>query len=674
MRVWVCLGWMLVTFAAVGAADPVIAAPPQNDADTDVRADVYIDDSLEAHDKIERARRLARRERWPEAAALLEDASATAGDKLVQIGPLSYVGIQEYVADLVCRWPPMGIDAYRALVEDDAISALQSAGDVDRLESLVDVFDRYFCTATAAELADRIGQKAIEVGELALAERHYRRVLDRHPDARRYAEKYRAMVMLLQVMQGDALAPEPEDANLPVRWMGEDRTIGAVWGEVVAAFSNAGSNASSSDWPIFGGSPARNRAVSSSVDELGLLWRFRGFLASPSDSDGLGDSISPHRRRDSARHLSIQPVNAGDLIFVQHYREILALHQNTGAIAWRYRPDEAGADHASDLDDQPPGWDSVTVHGGRVYAALSGEVVPYYGYESAQHPPEMVCLDARTGRALWRTNHEKVGEAFAEVSFDSSPLVRGKSLYVVGRRRRSFGFEDCYLFRFRADDGSLESRTHLGSASTGTFGARRATMSIAALQGDTIYVCTNLGTVAAISALTGNVRWLRVYSRDRRDDLREVTWTVREVKPWAFNPILYENGRVFCLPIDAPELLILAEDDGRILHSIPKTDLAEIESVFGVRDDLLCGFGKEAFCYDLSAGAIRWKAPLANGGKVFGRGVWTDERLLVPTRDGLSTFRISDGARTDRPWDTNGSPGNLRALPGQLLVSGDGVL
>ena len=142
--------------------------------------------------------------------------------------------------------------------------------------------------------------------------------------------------------------------------MGEDRTIGSVWPEVVAAFSN-GRSASTSDWPIFGGSPARNRAASSRIDELGLLWRFSGFLASPSVPDGGGEANSIYRRRESARHLSIHPVIVGDLIFAQHYREILALHRNMGTIAWRYRPDETNPDRPSDLDDQPPGWDAVTV-------------------------------------------------------------------------------------------------------------------------------------------------------------------------------------------------------------------------------------------------------------------------------------------------------------------------
>jgi len=320
MRVLVWSGWVLVAFAAAGAVDHVIAAPLQTDNDNDARADVYIDDSLAARDKIERARRLARRERWSEAAALLEDASATAGDKLVQIGPLSYVGIQKYVADLVCRWSSDGIDAYRALVEDDAISALQGAGEPGRLETLVHLFDRYFCTATAAELADRIGQKAIEVGELALAERLYRRVLDHHPDAARYADRYRAMVLLLKAMRREGADPSPEESKLPVRWMGEDRTIGSVWPEVVSAFSTLGSDSDASDWPIFGGDPSRNRSVSSSVDDLGLLWRYRGFVGSPSGSDGNGESPSPHRRRESPRHLSLHPVTFGDLVFVQYYR------------------------------------------------------------------------------------------------------------------------------------------------------------------------------------------------------------------------------------------------------------------------------------------------------------------------------------------------------------------
>ena len=45
--------------------------------------------------------------------------------------------------------------------------------------------------------------------------------------------------LLLQAMQGDAPTPDSEDVKLPVRWMGEDRTIGSVWPEVVAAFPNA---------------------------------------------------------------------------------------------------------------------------------------------------------------------------------------------------------------------------------------------------------------------------------------------------------------------------------------------------------------------------------------------------------------------------------------------------
>ena len=104
-----------------------------------------------------------------------------------------------------------------------------------------------------------------------------------------------------------------------------------------------------------------------------------------------------------------------------------------------------------------------------------------------------------TGRLLWRTDARSVEIRAAEVKFDASPLIRGDRLLIAGRRRRSFGFEDCYLYGFNARDGRLEYRVHLGSASTATLGSRATTTAIAALHDDTAYVCSGLGSIAAVS-------------------------------------------------------------------------------------------------------------------------------------------------------------------------------
>jgi len=660
-----------VTAAVLPAAGAGIAAPPDAGDPAGVRADVYIDDSLEARDKIDHAKRLARRGQWLDAAALLHEAAETAGDKLIEVAPLSYVGLTEYINGIIADWPADGIAAYRQIVEPDIAVALADETD-ESLARLVALFDRYFCTETAADLADRIGQQAVEAGELALAERLYRRVLDRHPDAARFADRYRAMVFVLQAIRGEAPILSPADRELPIQWKGEDRTLGSVLPEVTAMFALAASTAPDTDWPMFGGNPARDGSIASTVDELGLLWRYDGFLSAEEEANEGSETLTAQRWRETAKQLSLHAMLSDDLVFVQRYREIVALRRNTGARAWRYTPPAETGLQPSELSDLPPGCDAVTISGGRVYAALGGEVVPYYGYESAQHPPELVCLDARTGRLIWRIGQD--GSDFTEVSFDTAPLVQGDAMYIVGRRRRSFGFEDCYLYRFSAADGTQQARTHLGSASTGTYGARRATLAIPAMHGDTIFVCTNIGSIAAVSAQTGSVRWLRVYEREQEGETGDGAWTMREVKPWAFNPVIYREGRLYCLPIDAPCLLVLAGEDGRLIQTVPKTDLANIVSMYGVRDGLLCGFGDKAFCYNLESGAMRWTSDLAPTAQALGRGAWSGDRILVPTTEGLSSFALLDGGRTNAAWDTDGVPGNVLPLREHLLIAGDGAV
>ena len=640
-------------------------------ADTDT-TDVFINDSFEASDAISKARRLARAERWVEAAELLQQASDTVGDKLVRISQGYYVGLREHVSDLIAEWPQEGIAAYRALNEREIVAALAEVSSSRSVDEYLVLFNRYFCTSAAAELAEGIAQLAIEAGDFALAEHVYRRVLEAHPDATEHRPRYEAMLVLLRTMHGDgAAAVSDADARLKIRWMGQDRTIGEVLRGWEESFRPSVERFSALNWPVFAGDEGRNRPATTGVDELGLLWRFKGSMRPRAEQDaGLFDR--PLRGpRDRSRDLTIHPVVSGNLVYVQRYREVIALHRNTGVVAWRYRADDSMATDLPDIEEPTAGWNSATVHDGRLYVALPGDVVPYYGYESAQTPPELLCLDADTGRLIWPKDRQAAADRFPEISFDSAPLVRQGRLYIVGRRRRSFGFEDCYLFRFNATTGALDFKTHLGSASTGTFGSRQVTMAVAAMHGDTVFVCTNLGTIAAVSAPSGAVRWLRRYAREVGDDWNDLDWGGRRVDPWAFNPVIrVADDTIVCLPTDGAHVLVLAEDDGRLLRAIPVNEFGDIETLLGVREGLLCGVGKEAACYDLAAGSLRWSAPFPMGTNVFGRGVWADERLLVPTRDGLSIFGVADGERTDLPWDTGGQGGNLLAMPDQLLVAG----
>ena len=172
-------------------------------------SDVYLNDSFEAADAIAEARTLAGRGQWSEAARMLQQTSENAGDKLVRVAPGYYVGIRDHINMIIAGWPEAGINAYRALFEREMRESLSSPWVSRALHELLPLFDRYFCTAPAAELADTIGQLAIESGDLALAEYVYRRVLDNHPDGPGYAPRYEAMLRLIAAMRGEGEADRP---------------------------------------------------------------------------------------------------------------------------------------------------------------------------------------------------------------------------------------------------------------------------------------------------------------------------------------------------------------------------------------------------------------------------------------------------------------------------------
>ncbi len=653
--------------------------------------DVYVNDSFEAADAIARAQVLTRRKQWSEAAQALQHTSDTAADKLVRVAPGYYVGTREHINKMIAAWPKAGIAAYRSLFEREIQELLSSPTISRAASSLLPKFDRYFCTASAAKLADRIGQSAIESGDLTLADYVYRRVLEYHPDRDEYAPRYRAMLTVIAAMRGVGASHEsptqpagkqPEKAEpqtgpldrTKVRWMGEDITVLSVANEVREGFSALRAPTSPWEWPTFGGDVERNRRCSTDVEEPGLLWRFEAFGRRTGDSpEGRVEEFSGSRD-DHTRYLSIHPVLSDGLLFAQRFRDIVALYPNTGAVAWRFSARDKGSVEPNYLDEQPPGWDSVTVHDGRVYASLPGDAVPYYSYESSRSPPELVCLDAATGSVIWRIDQQAIEEAFAEVSFDSAPIIHQGRFFVVGRRRRSFGFEDCYLYRFDAATGMLEHRTHLGSASTGTFGSRLPTGTIPAMHGDTLYVCSNLGSVAAVSVQTGAVRWLRMYDREQTDADRGLIRLTRNAKPWHFNSAIWSAGRVIVLPSDTATVLVLDSRDGKRLHSLPVENLGGLETILGVRGDILCGAGREVACYDLANHSLRWSTPLPDGEGLHGRGVWADDRLLVPTRKLLCSFSVEDGKQSSVNWSGDGEGGNLLALPDQLLVAGAGRL
>ena len=637
--------------------------------------DVYLNDSFEADDWIAKAVRLTRQGQWEEAVALLNRVVDVHADKLTRTGPGCYINVLDRVGQLLAGWPTEGLAAYRRLAEPVARQQLLSAQRDRRVDLLLDVADRYFCTQAGWEAAEFAARMAVESGDFPLAVRMYRRLLNDHPDGQRSADHLVGRLAVVYALWGRAerareLAGRAGEAA-SVEWTGQAQPLRDLVESLLNEVHQTEQATGLSSWPTFGGDPARNSSVDFGIDDrLAVLWRLGGVGEAGEDPD-VEESSSYQQADGKGRLLSTNPVVADQVAYIHDNRTIRALQLATGRLLWSHAGLADSMSEALYADGELPSWFGPTIVAGRLYACLGREKIPYYGYDTPESLSALVCLDAETGETLWRADRASLGTTFEEMEFESAPIVTGGKVYVVARRKRPFGFQDCFLYRLDADTGREELRTHLGSASTGGFGYRRPTLAIPALYDDVVYVATNLATLAAVDRHTGRVRWLRLYER-----ISEARWrregrgSTRELSPWHYNAVICDGDKIYALPTDADSLMVLDRSSGDVQRTIAVEDLADVQTVLGVRGALIYGVGDRVFCYDLEAGEMSWESPLPEDDELLGRGLLTDRQVLLPGRTSLCVFDLATGRCSAQPWDSPGDAGNLVAVSGTLLVAG----
>ncbi|MCG3131436.1 MAG: Outer membrane protein assembly factor BamB [Phycisphaerae bacterium] len=680
-----CAGAYLLAFLLTHAGTNrscVRALSQTAPTESTVSVDVYVNDSFESRDALARAQVLARNRRWTEAAEVLHEASARYAAMVASTGrPGAYTSVGRLVRQTLASWPPEGVSAWRQLYEAESTAELSALGTErpDAAASWLAAYERFFISTEAGKATDELAQRLIERGLLESARSVYEDALRFHPDRDRYEAIWRRHLALVLAMTGDAAEArrllEIDDPGLMtgLRWMGEDRRARDVLTEIERAFTDLHACAPHpTDWPQWGGSPSRTRVGECNVSDPGLLWRHHedeGFSAaawSPPDAPEEAQRRSPLERSAGLRSI---PVASDELVVRQRTGELIAFQRRSGAKVWTWPDRDMTAGAA--LSEAPTGaLELPAIHAGAVIAAVATPSDTPFVAEAQPGPGALACLDHAGGRLRWLRTLASFGREHSDVTFDAAPLILRDQVFILGRRRRAFGFEDAYLYRLAARDGRLLSRVHVGSASTGSFGYRRATYSILAADRGLVFVCPQLGTIAAISEITGDVVWLRAYGQSAQRT-RAGRPSSEDVAAWTFSPPFCLGDRIVVLPSDADELLVLNAADGSTLAQVPRAQLSDAECLVGVVDSLVVTTGAAVCAYDLGAQELRWSTSLGDGQNPLGRPALLSDRVLVPTGMHLSTFDLRTGARTDRPWDADGGGGNLLPLGDVLLVAGD---
>ncbi|MEA1950672.1 MAG: PQQ-binding-like beta-propeller repeat protein, partial [Planctomycetota bacterium] len=426
------------------------------------------------------------------------------------------------------------------------------------------------------------------------------------------------------------------------------------------------------DWPTFAGAQWRNKIAPSEIDPAAPAWRIR--LC---------------KRESKAAVSSFHPAVVGNLVFVATAHEILGLDLRTGKPAWG-QVGEGGAGGAIFRDEladsratrpsrkaraarlaagMMPGMvasdalgpRTLTVRGGRLFAAMcspSGD-----GY--------MICLDLEAeGRLLWRIEPEN-----DDWAFEGAPVCDGPNVYVA---MRMIGIRpQAYVGCFDAQTGRRRWRRYICGADAAASAMRfQPTRQLLTLKGRRIYYNTNLGVVAALSTVDGQLEWISLYPQTKRPQPSRVAGLTGRSFQRNLNPCLYHRGLLYVAPADSPRIFALDAVTGQIVWQTG-SQVENVTHLLGVSGDRLIASGKRLYWIETgttnpaAGGKLKHVWPRAERAPGFGRGILAGEHIYWPTHEKIYIFnqRTAQLVKSIELGPKKASGGNLTIAHGRLLIA-----
>jgi outer membrane protein assembly factor BamB len=577
-----------------------------------------------------------------------------------------------------------------ALARGDVVAArrawLQLHGSLRTSDALAGELGVY--PALPWYLATRGKRLPLESDELrtALAAPAGLQFLPAHPDATASLADVRARLVVASALEGNIARAEWELDVFRQMHPNDEGRLGGRSGKYVdllAAFleqNRPQARSADSDWPTFAGNAARGRTASSAGTVGGMpLWSAELPLLK-GDRDALGQG----RARVGEHHgglLSFHPIVYDGLAIVLDPEAMRAFDLESGEPAWTVL-----------LREQPPPAPMTSMHvgvprytltagEGVVVAALPAAVVPSRRAPTVRREDlsRLVGVDLETRKLVF----EVVADD-ATMIFEGTPLIERGRVYVCFRRQAEIRpqlFAACYD---AASGRQLWQQLICSADSVGLGDLAEYGNSLVSLSGDTLYVNTNLGAVAALATQDGAIRWLTKYPRadfPAQKPERSDRHAFRDL-----NPCLIHQGQVICAPSDSDRIFSLDATSGHLVWTLPPGAAADAVHLLGVEQGYLLASGDYLYWIDVVAGQVATQFPAAlpvGPGLALptprgaGRGVVAADRVYWPTESSLNVFALSPD-RTGMFLE----PKRIEQLPltprtsmgANLVVTGDRLL
>jgi cellulose synthase operon protein C len=211
--------------------------------------------------------------------------------------------------------------------------------------------------------------------------------------------------------------------------------------------------------------------------------------------------------------------------------------------------------------------------------------------------------------------------------------------------RRSDVRPQAHVACFDAHNGKLKWRRMVSSAETpGQGQSNEITSNLLTLDGHRLYYNTNLGAVAALDTRRGQIEWLTIYPRAKAGDLSE--------RPAHFyrdlTPCVYDQGKIFVAPADAPPLWALDAATGLLYWKFEPVEEDAPIHLLGVAGGNLWASGDKLWWINVATGK-RAYWPEGAEPKSLGRGVLVGNKVYWPTAERIHIFDQRTGQQARQP-------------------------
>lgn len=238
---------------------------------------------------------------------------------------------------------------------------------------------------------------------------------------------------------------------------------------------------------------------------------------------------------------------------------------------------------------------------------------------------------------------------FSGVEFEGAPLVFGDWLIValvsrdnVGVQRRVAAFD-----RF---DGSLiwESPVIAAGSVQGSEQAHLISHQLLTEAGGRIFYNTNLGSIACIDPVNGQLVWQSEYERVAIEKLAEPI--VDRYRYRDLTPCMVDSGLVYCAPQDCPEVFALDAITGDLVWSTDCYQAADVNQLIGIHEDSVILSGDRLLWLNRLTGRVQARFPMSTTpGRLSalpsprgrGRGAVSGGRVFWPTAGEIFVFSAS---------------------------------